>query len=396
MLASIPTAATLQIMKPRFPIIPLLFLAFANFANVPSTEELKAEMERELVRKVESKIKPSELVAKYRLPSPVLPPTMSRAEIEAQIMARVAEELKAKFTDQEADFVAEAAEKFPLVELRDTISVQVKRGGVTKGVLYENNVSYIKVSSYRIHKVDLVGESLALVDKEANAKYRQKHVYKRKSEVEVGQAKLTDSIRQNLGKELFIKHGYVQRRDGWKSTTELLDAAVAHETKLLRKKYGPHVKQAVLERHGFTLVDGRWKRPEPTEVVAVAESEPEPQPEPGPEVVAVTPAPIPLPPDTPPEVVEAVQDAIAKAEEIKPSQPAPPATEAAWDWSLPSKAYSLTRDHDLTSREDLWEKRMAQSEPASRGYGWGRGEVDTLDPADKGKGKLQCNFVKVD
>jgi hypothetical protein len=374
-------------MKHFLTSLVLLVLA-ANSADVPSTEALKAEMERELTQKVESRLDPTQLAVKYRLPTPVLPPTMTREEIEARIASQVERESEEKFPNRDEEFAAEAAEKYPMVELRETITVQVKRGGVTTGVLYENNNAYIKVSSYRIHKVDLVGESLALLDPEANEKYRRKHIYKRRADVEVSQERLADKIRGELGKALYVKAGYVQRNGKWMAQNELLDAAMEHETRLLRKKYAPYIKKAVLEKYGFQLVEGRWQRPE--DVVAVAESQAVHE-------SAVEPEPVSEPeaaPDAPP--------------------PPPPPVDESWDWGLPSKIYSLASDTDLPTPEQLWKIEAARVEPLERpsrkreysGYfrvdpGWAEymyGYDDHIDlpyPKYTGKGTLRNNFFKV-
>jgi hypothetical protein len=368
--------------------ILLLFVGFANFADLPPTEALKAEIEAELKKKVESRIEPKALALKYRLPMPVLKPTMTRQEIEKSIAAEIAGQFGEKYPDRDEEFAAAAAKKFPMVNVREEITVQVKRGGVTKGVLYENQSSYIKVSSYRINKLDLVGESLALVDAEANAKYRKRHIYKERQMAAVAKERLSDAIREDHGRALFVKHGYVSRNGKWMAQNELLDAAIAHETRLLRKKYGPHIKKAVLEKYGFTLVEGRWKRPEPVALVAAVEPEPEPEPEP---------AAITIPDGLPPEAVAMVEQAMREQgidghrQQKVQGTPPPPAPQGDWNWTLPSKPYSLTRDKDLPTRDELWKIEMARPEPPHRYHA---PALDVAYPSYKGKGTLLRSFFK--
>ncbi|MFT5126472.1 MAG: hypothetical protein ACI8W8_000065 [Rhodothermales bacterium] len=377
--------------------ISLLLVLCANSAELPPTDSLKAEIEAELKKKVESRIEPKSLALKYRLPIPVLPPTMSRDEIEQRIAAEVGRQSQEEFPNRDEEFAVAAAKKFPLVNVRDELSVQVKRGGVMKGVLYANESSFIKVSSYRINKVDLVPQSLALVDEKENATQRKRYIYKERQMVAVAQERLTDAIQDDFGKGLFIKHGYMSRQGKWIAQNELLDAAIAHETRLLRQKYGPHIKKAILEKYGYTLVQGRWKRPEP-EVVAVAE--------PAAARPAVSPV-VSLPPSTPPEAVAMLEKAARERgkpgrwgqERVKAAAPPPP-PQGDWSWGLPSKPYSLARDKDIPSREQLWKLEMDRPESAERHRGrhYGYGAANTVDvayPDYKGTGTLRRSFFQV-
>lgn len=391
----------------RFFSIFLFVVVFANSAEVPSTEAIKAEIQAELKKKVASRIEPKTLALKYRLSVPVLPPTMARAEIERSVDAEIARQSAENFPNRDEQYAAEAAEKYPLVKLRETITVQVKRGGVSRGLLYENTASFIKVSGYRISKVDLVPESLALVNAKENEEQRKQHTYKRRADVEVAQERLADKIRGRHGKELFMQHGYVSRNGKWMAQNQVLDAAIAHETGLLRNKYGPHIKKAVLEKYGFTLVEGRWKRPEPEAVAAVVPppAAPEPVSVAAPVATvdatpsAASPA-IELPPGTPPEIAALVKDTLREhghsspyGRKRVPGAAPPPPPSGGWVWTLPSKPYSLLRDKDLPTREALWKKEMDRPENDPR-YSPGD-SIGLPFPPYKGTGTLRRSFFKL-